>query len=120
MNDSEKQNEFMGWNLLPARLDVFQTACVLGFKPHDIPVLTASGLLKPLGHPGRNSIKFYHAETLQQLRRDEKWVSRACDTVARHWREKNARKQSTDGHAPQRKPKLKPSSPVVPTVAAKE
>ena len=77
MTASEQQNEFMRWNILPARLNVFQTACFLGFKPHDIPVLTAAGLLKPLGHPARNSVKYYLAETLQQCRRDEKWQSRA-------------------------------------------
>ena len=97
MTASEQQNEFMRWNILPARLNVFQTACFLGFKPHDIPVLTAAGLLKPLGHPARNSVKYYLAETLQQCRRDEKWQSRACDTVASHWQSKNARKQKAGG-----------------------
>jgi hypothetical protein len=36
---------------LPARLDAGQTARLLGIAPHDVPVLTGTGLLKPLGSP---------------------------------------------------------------------
>ncbi len=92
MNALEQENEFRGWKVLPARLDVFQTAWFLGFKPHDIPVLTAAGLLKPLGHPARNCIKHYATETLDALRQDEKWLARASDAICNYWRERNARK----------------------------
>src|SRR2546426_12192950 len=88
MNTIEQQNEFLSWKVLPARLDVCQTGWFFGFKPHDIPVLTAAGLLKPLGHPARNCIKHYATENLRALRGDEKWLARACDTIASHWREK--------------------------------
>src|SRR2546429_9525536 len=93
MNTIEQQNEFLSWKVLPARLDVCQTAWFLGFKPHDIPVLTSAGLLKPLGHPVRNCVKHYATENLEALRDDEKWLARATDTISNHWREKNARKQ---------------------------
>jgi hypothetical protein len=92
MNYLERQNEFLSQQVLPARLNVFQTAWLLGFKPHDIPVLAGAGLLKPLGNPARNCIKHYAAETLQQFRRDEKWLARASDVIANYWRERNARK----------------------------
>ena len=97
MNTIEQQNEFRGWKVLPARLTVSQTAWFLGFKPHDIPVLTAAGLLKPLGHPARNCIKHYATGNLEALRGDEKWLARASDTISSHWREKNARKQEARG-----------------------
>jgi hypothetical protein len=93
MNVLERQNEFLGRQTLPARLNVFETAWFLGFKPHDIPVLAVAGLLKPLGNPARNCIKHYATETLQQFRRDEKWLARASDVIRQHWHEKNARKQ---------------------------
>ena len=93
MNALEQENEFRGWKVLPARLDVFQTAWFLGFKPHDIPVLTAAGLLKPLGHPARNCIKHYATETLDALRQDEKWLARASDAICNYWRERNAAKE---------------------------
>ena len=99
MNTIEQQNEFRSWKVLPARLDVCQTAWFLGFKPHDIPVLTAAGLLKPLGRPARNCIKHYATGNLETLRGDEKWLARATDTISNHWREKNARKQASCGHS---------------------
>jgi len=90
MNATAQQNEILSWKVLPARLDIFQTAWFLGFKPHDIPVLTASGLLKPLGHPARNCIKHYATENLEALRRDEKLLARASDAIREYWRERNA------------------------------
>lgn len=92
MNLIERQYEFLRLQILPARLEVFQTAWFLGFKPHDIPVLTAAGLLKPLGNPVRNCVKHYATETLQQFRRDEKWLARASDVIRQHWHAKNAKK----------------------------
>ena len=44
--------------LVPGRLDALQAAWFLGFEPHEIPILIAAGLLKPLGHPARNATKF--------------------------------------------------------------
>lgn len=93
MNIHEKQVEFLSRQILPARLGVFETAWLLGFKPHDIPVLAGVGLLKPLGSPARNCVKHYATETLQQFRRDEKWLARASEIVRQHWRDKNARKK---------------------------
>ena len=96
MNIQERQNEFLSQQILPARLNVFETAWFLGFKPHDIPVLAGAGLLKPLGNPARNCVKYYATETLQQFRRDEKWLARASDVIRQHWHDKNARKQKTN------------------------
>ena len=56
-------------------------------------MLVAAGLLKPLGHPARNSTKFFATETLEQFRRDEKWLARASDAISAYWRERNARKK---------------------------
>jgi hypothetical protein len=77
MNITEQQTEFLGWKVIPARLDATRTAWFLGFDPHEVPVLVGSGLLKPLGHPARNSTKFFATDTLEQFRRDEKWLARA-------------------------------------------
>ena len=102
MNIVERQSEFLSRQILPARLDVFETACFLGFKPHDIPVLTAAGLLKPLGNPIRNCVKHYATEMLQQFRRDEKWLGRASEVIRQHWHEKNARKSKQPKRASSR------------------
>jgi len=97
MNVTAQQTEFLSWKVVPARLDATQAAWFLGFEPHEIPRLVAAGLLKPLGHPARNSTKFFATETLEQFRRDEKWLARASDAIANYWRERNARRNSC-GH----------------------
>ena len=78
---------------LPARLNRTQTADYLGFEPDHITLLIKAGLLKPLGHPARNSTKFFATGTLEQFRRDEKWLARASDAIASYWRDRNARRQ---------------------------
>ena len=92
MNLTAQQTEFLSWKVVPARLDATHTAWFLGFEPQEIPMLVAAGLLKPLGHPARNSTKFFATETLEQFRRDEKWLARASDAIASYWRERNARR----------------------------
>jgi len=94
MNETSQQTEFLGWKIIPARLTATQTAWFLGFKPEEIPLLVAAGLLKPLGHPPRNSTKFFATETLEQFRRDEKWLARASDAICAYWRATNARKRT--------------------------
>ncbi|MCL4788602.1 MAG: hypothetical protein KJ070_17710 [Verrucomicrobia bacterium] len=39
--------------------------------------------------------------TLEDLRRDEKWYSKASDAIVEYWRHKNSRKgQDTSDHEP--------------------
>jgi hypothetical protein len=97
MKAIEQQAEFLNWKIAPARLNASQAAWYLGFEPHEITILAATGLLKPLGHPARNATKFFATATLEQLRRDEKWLIRATDAVAAYWKEGNARKRSACG-----------------------
>ena len=78
---NEQQAEFLSWKIVPARLSTIQTAWFLGFEPHEIPILITDGLLKPLGHPPRNGTKFFATSTLEELRRDEKWLARASDAI---------------------------------------
>ena len=95
MNEIAKQTEFLSWKIAPARLTASQTAWVLGFGAHEISILVAAGLLRPLGHPPRNGVKFFATETLEQLRHDEKWLSRASDAICEYWRRRNARKATS-------------------------
>lgn len=96
MNATAQQTEFLSWKIAPARLNAIQTAWFLGFEPHDIPILVAAGLLKPLGHPARNATKFFATQALEQLRQDEKWLARASDAICAYWRERNARNRSCE------------------------
>jgi len=94
MNVTAQQTEFLSWKVVPARLDATQAAWFLGFEPHEVPLLIAAELLKPLGHPARNSTKYFAAESLEQLRHDEKWLARASDAIRDYWRKRNARKRT--------------------------
>lgn len=75
---------------LPARLSTEQAAWVLGFAAHDIPVLIGAGLLKPLGRPPRNGVKYFATMELETLRNDSRWLAKASDAGVNHWRTKNA------------------------------
>ena len=97
MNADEQQAEFMSWKIAPARLNATQAAWYLGFEPHEIAMLVGEGMLTPLGHPARNATKFFATQTLEQLRRDEKWLARATDAIADYWRQQNARKRAACG-----------------------
>ncbi|MGH7993394.1 MAG: hypothetical protein ACREDQ_07755 [Limisphaerales bacterium] len=76
----------------PARVATEEAAWLLGFAPHDISVLVSAGLLKPLGHPPASGTKYFATATLLKLRDDLNWLSRASDTIVRHWQTKNVRK----------------------------
>lgn len=88
--------------VIPARLDSQEAAWLLGFASHDIPILVNAGLLKPLGNPQTNAVKYFASATLTELRANTKWLSRATDAITRHWRNKNASKgkQRQMDHAP--------------------
>jgi len=81
---------FLNLKTFPARLTIQQAAWFLGFSVYEIPMLVSRGLLKPLGHPTHNGQKFFLTVMLEELRRDEKWFSKALDAVVEHWRHKNA------------------------------
>ena len=74
---------------LPARLDVQQTAEVLGFLAHEISVLLSLGLLKPLGRPAANGHKYFCADEILELSHDRSWLDRATRAVAKCWQDKN-------------------------------
>jgi len=90
----QERAQFLSLKVLPARLTVEEAAWYLGFAAHDIPVLVANGLLKPLGHPADNTVKFFALAAVEPLRADVKWLSRATDAMLEYWRRKNARKTS--------------------------
>ncbi|MCC6231791.1 MAG: hypothetical protein IT580_04065 [Verrucomicrobiales bacterium] len=80
--------------ILPARLNVEQTAALLGFQSHDIPSLMSAGLLTPLGRTkkGKNTIKYFSMVEVLERRSDPKWLSRATDAAY----ERFLRRRQTD------------------------
>lgn len=77
---------------LPARVDVEQAALLLGFAVHDIPVLIRARLLKPLGSPAQNGVKWFSTIEIETLAHDRGWLDKATKAVQAHWRSKNREK----------------------------
>ena len=89
----EDQLQFLSvFGRLPARLVAEQVAWVLNCQPHDVPVLVAARLLKPLGHPAPNGVKYFATAELLELMADRTWLAKVTNAVNLHWREKNQRK----------------------------
>jgi hypothetical protein len=75
---------------LPARLTAEQAAWVLNCQPHDVPVLVAAKLLKPLGNPPQSGVKFFATADLIELTEDRNWLVRVSNAIYLHWQKKNS------------------------------
>lgn len=84
----------------PVRLTVEQAAWVINCQPHDIPVLVAAKLIRPLGNPQPNATKYFSTAELLEVSKDRAWLSKATTAVSLHWKIKNARKVSTPDAEP--------------------
>jgi hypothetical protein len=86
----EEQNQFLRLlGQIPARLTAEQTAWVLNCQPHDIPVLVAARLLKPLGNPQPNSVKYFASVEVLELAKERGWLARMTTILSQHWQKKN-------------------------------
>jgi hypothetical protein len=101
----EKQHRFLSLSgQLPARLTVEQVAWLLNCPPHAIAALMAARLLKPLGNPPVNGIKFFcTADVLEDIK-DRSWLTKVTNTIIQHTKDHNDRnkdrpaKASRNGH----------------------
>lgn len=71
-----------------------QVAWVLNCQPHDIPVLIAAKLVKPLGNPPANGIKFFATTDILEAIKNRHWLAKVTATIYQHWQKKNQRKRS--------------------------
>jgi hypothetical protein len=78
----------------PARLTVEQAAWVLGCQLHDMPILISTRLLKPLGNPPQNAVKFFSTAEVTEMARDRAWLAKMTQTVGQHWHKRNLRQKS--------------------------
>jgi len=79
---------------LPARLTAEQAAWVLNCQPHDVPVLVAARLLKPLGNPLPNTVKYFATADLLEQMKERNWLGRVTTTISQHWQKKNDRRRN--------------------------
>ena len=80
----------VGGNIMSKQGTVGATDC----QPHDVPVITAARLLKPLGNPQPNSVKFYSAAEVLELSKDRTWLAKVTNAINQHWQKKNAAKRN--------------------------
>ena len=74
----DEQHQFlMLLGRLPARLTAEQAAWVLNCQVHDIPALVAAKLIKPLGNPPQNGIKYFATTELLEASKDLHWLARS-------------------------------------------
>jgi hypothetical protein len=102
----EEQNQFLRLlGQIPARLTAEQVAWVLNCQPHDVPILVAARLLKPLGNPPPNSVKYFAASELLELAEDRAWLAKVTNGLNQHWQKRNVSKKnrpadgSPNGHS---------------------
>ena len=79
---------------LPARLTAEQAAWVINCQPHDVPALVSTRLLKPLGNPPPNGIKYFATADILEFMKDRNWLVRVTGAINHHWHNKNARKRN--------------------------
>jgi len=91
----EEQHQFLRLlGQLPARLTAEQAAWVLNCQPHDVPILVAARLLKPLGNPQPASVKFFAASELLEQVEDRTWLAKVTNALNQHWQKRNAAKKN--------------------------
>jgi hypothetical protein len=93
---SSERERFLNLRHFPAQLSTSEASHLLGVAPHDVPLLVSNGLLKPLGHPTDNAVKYFALVTVQELKDDVKWQGRARQMIYDHWRVKNAGRASVE------------------------
>ena len=91
----EDQHQFLALvGQPPARLSVEQAAWMLGCQTHDMPILISSKLLKPLGNPAPNAIKFFATADVLDLVKDRSWLAKITNIIGQHWHKRNMRQKT--------------------------
>lgn len=91
---NEQTVQFLSLLRLPGRLTSEQAAPVLGFSPRDIPVLVKAKILKPLGNPPPNAVKYFASADIEKYARDQDWLNRATKAIYAFWVGQNKRRRS--------------------------
>ena len=80
----------------PARLTVEQVAWILNCQAHDVPVLVSTKLLKPIGNPPENGVKYFNTAEVLEVSRNPTWLARMTNAIHQHWHRKNANRKRPD------------------------
>ena len=87
LSEISRDQLFDSWmGKIPGRLTAEQAAKILGFAPHDVPVLVKHRLLTPLGQPAQRSTKYFAAVEVFKLVADTKWLGKATKIISGNWK----------------------------------
>ena len=85
-----------GERRLSARINVETVAEIIGCTHEDVTLLVQAHVLKPLGKPGQNAVKWFSSVEVLQLTADRKWLDDVTKTLSQYWRRKRARRRARD------------------------
>jgi hypothetical protein len=54
----------------------------------------SSPLLKPLGNPPQNGIKFFSTAEVTEMAKDRAWLAKTNQAISQHWHKRNVRQKS--------------------------
>jgi hypothetical protein len=91
---------YLNMRHLPARMTSEEVAKFFRMSPHDIPVLVANDLLKPLGEPLQSSVKYFATVVIKELCENVEWLHEATKVLQGHWAMKNARRSGNAEFSP--------------------
>ncbi len=89
MTDEQRHFHTLLPNAAPARLTCTEVSWILKCQPTDIPILVRAKLLKALGKPAENGVKYFSTSKLLSLSRDDDWLGKVTLALQEHWRKKN-------------------------------
>ena len=84
---------------LPARLTAEEVAWLLNCPHHSIAALLAARLLKPLGNPATNGIKYFCTADVQEAIKDRSWLTKVTNAIIQHTKDHNALKNERPAKA---------------------
>jgi hypothetical protein len=84
-----EREKYLNLRTKPGKVTSEEAGWHLGFSVREICILIAAGMLKPLGNPAENAIKFFLSWELDQLNRDRAWFDKACHSVTKYWKDRN-------------------------------
>jgi hypothetical protein len=76
--------------VLQGRLNMEQTADLIGCKTHHIPILIEAGLIKPLGNASRGREKWFPSARVVLLAQNEEFLEAVTNAIYEHSENSNA------------------------------
>lgn len=76
---------------LPGRLNAEQAAALIGCQTHDISSIIRAKLLRPLGSPQPNAVKYFSSAKLLEACNNERWLDRVTKAISQsRWKSAQA------------------------------